>query len=108
MRFFCWSILLIVINTCASVAAHGQELAWKKSTQKSKSDNPPEGQISVVDLLDRIELSHKVTFAFQKQFVTGRYVNQNAPLPNDDILNYLSPILHSVGLGVRKVENIEE
>lgn len=101
---FLWGVLYsgFVIFT-----VQGQNLAWKNLPGTVRSDKARPGQISLFDLLDRIETNQNVSFAYQKQFLAGKYVDAQAHLTGD-IIDYLTVILRDVGLQIRKVDNVDE
>lgn len=108
MRRLCGGFLWgIIFSGFVIITAHGQNLAWKKLPGKITSGKPKPGEISLFDLLDRIETNRNVSFAYQKQFLSGKYVDGRAQM-DGDIIENLSPVLRDVGLQIRKVDNVAE
>jgi len=87
---------------------NAQDLAFKvKKKMESKDKKGDADKIPLIEILDRIELHHNVSFAYQKKFLSGKLA-VFPPLLTDDFEPYLVEILALNQLGLKRVENIQE
>ncbi|MEO5976876.1 MAG: SusC/RagA family TonB-linked outer membrane protein [Chryseolinea sp.] len=94
-----------IITFCPS--SFGQSLAFKGRVKKIDRPGPKAGQVSIIDWLEKLEENNNVSFAYQKQNLSGKYIDPS-PLLTDSLEDYVRDILSGAGLGIRKVKNIQE
>lgn len=104
--------LIVIMLALAGIGAScqrasGQSLAFKGHIKKTGKKEPLPGQVSIIEWLEKLEENHNVSFAYQKQNLSGKYIDP-LPLLTDSLEDYVRGVLSGVDLGVRKVENIQE
>lgn len=82
-------------------------MAYRGNKALRIAPTPKEDEVPLVDILEKLEHSRGISFAFQKQFLDGKF-SKPFPLLNDDVETYLSELLTPLQLGFRQVHNITE
>jgi iron complex outermembrane recepter protein len=99
--------IMIFISCCGMVLnCYGQNVS-SKIYPRNQLTHPRAGAISLVEILDRLEQIHSISFAYQKKFLSGKSAIYR-PLVNENIETYLKEILEPNKLSFKKLENVEE
>lgn len=86
---------------------YGQNVSSKVYAQPFSRTQAHTDRLSLVEILDRLEHIHNVSFAYQKKFLSGKSATYH-PLVNENIETYLKEILEPNKLAFKKLENVVE
>lgn len=106
-RIVILGLFALLLCFCVIRSAYSQKIAFKVPSKPSRENKPETSQVSLIEILDRIEQNYGVSFAFQKKFLAGKLAAYRVLL-NENFETYLSEILPPLHLTFRKIENIKE
>jgi iron complex outermembrane recepter protein len=100
---------VFILTLCSIGSTFAQETAFKATPKKGGLNNTDlhKGEKEITDILVQLELVYDVTFAYQKKYLSGKYVVYK-PLLNVDLDAYLEEILLPQKLAFKKVGDANE